>query len=312
MPVYNCERYLDEAIRSIRDQTFTNFEFVIVNDGSKDNSLEIIRRHAEEDSRIVFLNRQNGGIVDALNAGLEVCRGRYIARMDGDDVSYPNRLRQQVDYLDAHPDVVLLGSRVQLSCANGVPLRHRGMFRELGLDREHKAIVDRLLTGFGAAVVHPACMMRRDAIDEVGGYRRPFRWVEDLDLFLRLSMVGQLANLSECLLLYRQQLASTNHTKQEEQKRLALSAIREAARTMGLPEPPDRTMHWKLPNHVTTMHDWTANALLGQRLDAAWLHALAALRMKPISRNTWRNLALCLLCQCGIHWPVASLKVHAD
>ncbi len=296
MPVYNCERYLDAAIRSIRDQTFTDFEFVIVNDGSKDASLDIIRRHAAEDSRIVVLDQPNGGIVSALNAGLAVCQGQYIARMDGDDVSAPNRLHKQLDYMLVNPDVVLLGARVQLICPYGIPLNYKEMFKDYGFETDHNKIDWRLLRGFGGAVVHPVSMMRRSAIDAVGGYRAEYCKVEDLDLFLRLALVGRVTNLPDCLLDYRQHMGSTNHMKQAEQKRLAMSVIREASLARGLPPPPEDLMNWTTPNHVTTLHDWTQNALRTARIDAAWRHAAAALRVKPISRNGWRNLASCMLC----------------
>lgn len=180
MPVYNCERYLDEAIRSIREQTFTDFEFVIVNDGSTDGSLEIIRRHVAEDDWIIILDRANGGIATALNRGLGLCRARYIARMDGDDVALPDRLSKELAYLERKGDVVAVGGRCEVIDGTGAAIG------ELLRPCSHEQIETRFFRG-GGGIVHPLAVIRADAIEQIGGYDESLRYAQDLDFFLRLG-----------------------------------------------------------------------------------------------------------------------------
>ena len=109
VPVYNCMPFLDKAIWSVRQQTFSEFECILVNDGSKDSSLQVMRQHALEDLRIIVVDKPNGGIVSALNAGLAECRGEFIARMDGDDLCLPDRFERQVAYLQQHREMGVVG-----------------------------------------------------------------------------------------------------------------------------------------------------------------------------------------------------------
>jgi glycosyltransferase involved in cell wall biosynthesis len=113
MPVYNTERYVAEAVESILAQTFRNFEFLIIDDGSTDRSLSILKRYAERDPRIYLVSRPNTGYVIALNEMLAMARGEFIARIDADDIALPERFEVQVAYLREHPEVVCLGSKVQ-------------------------------------------------------------------------------------------------------------------------------------------------------------------------------------------------------
>src|SRR5512135_1833139 len=122
MPVYNAERYIARAVESILGQTFGDFEFLILDDGSTDGSLEILRRYANHDPRIRLTSRPNKGLPPSLNELVDQARGEFIARMDADDVALPERFARQVEYLRAHPDCVLVGSRVQLVDPEGDPL----------------------------------------------------------------------------------------------------------------------------------------------------------------------------------------------
>jgi glycosyltransferase involved in cell wall biosynthesis len=201
MPVYNCERYLDEAIWSIRRQTFCEFELVVVNDGSTDRSLEIVREHAACDERIILLDTKNGGIVSALNAGLAVCRGKYIARMDGDDVALPNRFSSQIDFLERHPAIGVVGGWATVIDENGA---QTGAIR---LPTSSTQINASLVNG-EYAMLHPTLMMRLECLVKIGNYDASFRYAEDLDLLLRLGEVTELANLSRTVLSYRRRGAS--------------------------------------------------------------------------------------------------------
>ncbi|EOH9579889.1 glycosyltransferase family 2 protein, partial [Campylobacter jejuni] len=115
MPCYNRQEYIVDAIESILNQTYSNFEFIIIDDCSTDNTYEIVKKYAENDKRIIVLkNEKNQGIVYALNRGFSIAKGKYIARMDDDDISLPNRLEKQVEYMEANLNITVLGSFIEV------------------------------------------------------------------------------------------------------------------------------------------------------------------------------------------------------
>src|SRR5690606_34768864 len=145
---------------------------------------DLVREMAKLDSRIRLLARPNTGIVGALNDGIAASRGEYIARMDADDIAMPHRIACQMERMEACPNVVALGA-MWIECSND------GRLMALrGEEFSHDDIVAALLRGKGAAMLHPVVLLRRSAVEQVGGYRRQFQHVEDFDLFLRLAEVG--------------------------------------------------------------------------------------------------------------------------
>lgn len=210
MSVYNGETYLAEAIDSMLEQTFTDFEFIIVDDGSTDHSTEIIADYAKHDSRVQLLSlEENTGLATALNYGIEQAMGTYIARMDCDDVSLPTRLQQQVDYMETHPNVIVLGSQMQVVDHQKNPLF---LFE---VPHEHSLIIWNLF--FGRTLAHPSVMMRRDVLEKVGGYDATVPVAQDVDLWARLVGQGRFANLPDELLLYRTHEQATSVKKAEQQ-----------------------------------------------------------------------------------------------
>jgi glycosyltransferase involved in cell wall biosynthesis len=203
MPVYNTAPYLSEAIESILGQTYAPLEVVIVDDGSADESVEIIRSYQERDSRIRFVQNQHGGIARARNTGIRTASGELIANMDSDDVSLPERIVTQVRYLQANPDVVALGSQTIWVDPDGDPL-----FRTRHAE-SHEDIERELLWARGFAIVHSGAMFRRWAIENVGGYSEDLPMGVDLDLYLKLAEVGRLANLPDYLFVMRRHPSST-------------------------------------------------------------------------------------------------------
>ena len=171
MPVYNAERYVAEAIESILAQTFGDFEFLIVDDGSTDRSRSILEGFAARDARIRLISRPNTGIVGALNEGLAAARGELVARMDADDVAMPERFERQVRYLDDHPECVVVGSRVTVIDPDGDPLT---VLTDM---LTHEQIDRGLLAGIGAAMYHPAVMYRKSVVLGIGAYRDDLRRV---------------------------------------------------------------------------------------------------------------------------------------
>ena len=205
MSVYNGERYLREAIDSILNQTFSDFEFIIVDDGSMDSSLEIIRAYNDERIRLIR-NERNLGLTASLNKGLDQSRGEYVARMDCDDVSLPERLARQVAFMDANPKVGASSTWALDIDAEGNVLRRR------------KALVGAQLDNFywRTPLIHPSAIIRFSQFKELR-YDERIRYAQDYDLWLRIKERSSLANLPECLLLYRVHDESITGAQAEEQ-----------------------------------------------------------------------------------------------
>lgn len=194
MSVYNCEEFLGEAVSSILGQTFRDFEFIIVDDGSTDRSLEVLRSFDDDRIRIIE-NESNIGLTRSLNIGLSGARGEYIARMDADDISLSERLSRQVSFLDAHPEVGLAG------CTTRSIDRDGKIVRQLG-HPESDYDIKRFLY-INNRFVHSSVMIRRSVLDKYGGYNERLKMAQDYELFLRLSPHTKFANLSEPLHLWR-------------------------------------------------------------------------------------------------------------
>lgn len=196
MCVYNGSDFVDEAIESILAQSYEQFEFVIVDDGSTDSTLKILEDYSRRDSRIRLIrNPTNMGLTRALNRALAASRGTYLARQDADDVSLPDRLSKQVRYLKRHPKVGVLGCRALVIDAEGheidrldFPTRHHEIIRSLSTKN---------------VLCHGSVMMRRKVVDKVGPYRDFFETSQDRDLWLRAGEQFQLANLDDYLFKYR-------------------------------------------------------------------------------------------------------------
>ena len=196
MCVYNGEAHVREALESILEQTFTNLEFVIVDDGSTDSTLKILTEYAERDSRIVLIrNEENLGLERSLNKGLAACQGEYFARQDADDVSLPDRLQLQTHFLDTHPEVGALGTAVELIDEQGAFLR------ENYLPVDHESIQARLM--LTNSLHHSTLIARRSLMKELGGYDISCRYAEDYELWWRMSRHSRLATLPVILLRRR-------------------------------------------------------------------------------------------------------------
>jgi glycosyltransferase involved in cell wall biosynthesis len=212
MPVYNAAHHVEEAVRSILAQTWTDFELVIVDDGSTDDSPAILDRLRAEDARITVLRQPNGGIVSALNHGLGFCRGVCIARMDADDIALPERLARQWAAFQADPGLVLCGTAV-----DQFGDRHETLQFPL-TDVACRAF---LLTW--SCFAHPAVMMRRETLLRSGlRYEEDFRHAEDYQLWSALAAWGRLCNLPEPLLRYRVHDAQVSQARKSAQEAVHL------------------------------------------------------------------------------------------
>lgn len=287
MPVYNAERYLREAVESIFAQTFRDFEFVIINDGSTDGSLGVLEHYAKLDNRIKLVSRAHTGLVGALNEGLQLSRGEFIARMDADDVSLPGRLLSQIRYLSSNRDVVCLSGDYELMDAKGRSLT------VIHLPKDEQEIARIALAGH-PPLCHGCAMIRRNALVEIGGYDSRFWPAEDMDLYLRLGEVGRLANLDEVLLRVRLHGQSTSGTNVKWQVSKAREAaekalVRRGIRAQVAPIEPWRPGEDRASQHRFLMMCgwWAFNS--GER-KTAMLYGAKAVATRPLDSAGWRLL----------------------
>lgn len=209
MAVYNGERYLKDAIDSILNQTFTDFEFVVVDDGSTDATRDLLEHYRHADDRMQVTEQPHRGLVDSLNRGCGLARGRFIARMDADDVAVRDRFERQIRFMEGHPRVAVLGGAVRRIHVSGQPTK------TTVYPTTHTEIVNALSTT--NPVEHAAVVMRADAFSALGGYRRGFVHAQDYDLWLRMSEHYELANLPEIVLYYRIHPAQISSTRVRQQ-----------------------------------------------------------------------------------------------
>lgn len=236
MSVYNGERFLSEAIESVLAQSWHDFEFLILDDGSSDSSLEIIRRHAVADSRIRVIARENRGLVASLNQLLTEARAPLVARMDADDICAPQRFERQIAFLAARPDHGVVGSLSFDIDENGDSFPLIAPEHPL----THAQFLAHIASG-GPLLAHPTVMYRRDVVLAAGGYHAAFRHCEDYDLWLRLAHATRIANLPERLLRYRHYAGQvSNRHALEQQIGVAVSRLAYFERRAGRPDPTEQ------------------------------------------------------------------------
>lgn len=217
MSVYNGAAHLYPCVQSVLQQRFSDFEFLILNDGSTDETGEILRRMAATDSRIRLIERENRGLVASLNELIAVAKAPILARMDSDDVAMPERFARQMAYLSAHPEIGILGSNTHDLDEHGLIIGATDNY-----PLEPAAARDALSEG--PPVCHPSVMMRTDVLRKLGGYRAAFRHAEDYDLWLRASLHTKIANLPDRLLLYRRSSQQISRKHAAEQAKAAAIA----------------------------------------------------------------------------------------
>lgn len=210
MPVYNAEAYLEKSISCILTQTFKDFEFLIMNDGSTDQSLQIIKDFAQKDHRIRFFSQKNSGIVASLNDLIAQSKTDFIARMDADDFYYPERLQLQYEHLQKHPDSVLLGGLCRI-ILDGKPVGITKGFTEDFMNRWFLTI--------NSPFVHSSVMIKKSALQKAGLYRKDYYPTEDYDLWIRLKNEGKIENIGEIIGEYS--IVSSSITSQNFQKQIA-------------------------------------------------------------------------------------------
>ncbi|MFJ7729605.1 glycosyltransferase family 2 protein [Neobacillus sp. NPDC097160] len=223
MPVYNASEYIRETIDSVLNQTFKDFEFLIINDGSTDNSEEIIKTYSDPRIRLVN-NEKNMRLIATLNRGIDLAEGKYIARMDADDICLPTRLEKQYKVMEENPDIAL--------CGTGIKMMGKKFFQPLVMtDPKQIRNVMRVFNVF----FHPTIMFRKNILIE-NEYRYDPRYLhaEDYQLFQLMSEKHKLTNIDETLLLYRLSPGGISRVHNTEQQTMTYTITTEALKRIGI------------------------------------------------------------------------------
>ncbi len=287
MAAFNADRYVEEAVASVLAQTLYDFEFIIIDDGSTDRTATLLQQFAARDARVKIIRHANCGLTRSLQAGAAWAQGKFLARMDADDIAEPERFARQVSFLSQQSDCVVLGCSLTLIDPDGDALA------EHFPPTTHDKILSQLLQGNGV-LPHPSTMICRKAFEHVGGYREQFAASQDLDLWLRLAEVGRLANLSERLLRYRLHADSVTTRKRELQLACAEQAVRDARRRRGDPQTETIQLFPRASapsSRARTFRRWARMALKSRRIPVARKHAWSAFREGPLSPSHWWLLA---------------------
>ncbi len=195
MPAYNSEKYIGEAIESILNQTFQDFELIIFSDGCTDHTVDVIKQY--KDDRITLLqSEENKGIIYGLNHCIEIARGKYIAALDSDDISCPKRLEKQVEYLETHENVALVGARINIKRGESIYEHTVLPFRTCNQIRFE-------LFFSNGTIAHSSFMMRKKILDQYGVKYEIFKQVQDYHMLTCISRYGDLACLKDVLVSYR-------------------------------------------------------------------------------------------------------------
>ena len=293
MPVYNTAKYIDQAIESVLNQSFTDFELLLLNDGSTDGSLARLEHYAAIDSRCKLFTSTNSGIVATRNKGVVLAQAEILINMDSDDICLPKRFQIQVDYLKQHPGCVAAGSKILLIDSDGLPILKTGNLLT------HDEIDAANMSGNGLVMFNPAVAMRKSVVVAVGAYKPQFEHAEDLDLFLRMAEVGKLANIAEILLHYRQHAASVGYAKRESQVNATKVCVLEAYARRHLSPPselvsPNLQTQFHTPDLFDIHSKWAWWALGGGYAKTARVHAWKAFLQNPFNLSNFK-LYICAI-----------------
>ena len=297
LPVYNGEKYLDQAVQSILNQTYRNFELILLDDGSSDCSLKIAQTYADTDKRVRVYSHENMGLCRTLQKGVSLSLGKYIARMDADDIALPERFEQQVKYLESNPSCVVLGAGTIVIDPQD------NLLYAPELTQGHEKILLELLQWKGSRICHPTVMMRTETVRAVGGYVQEYHY-EDIDLFLKLAKVGKLENLPQKLLKHRLHLNSVCHTRNdlelnEIKQKIYLDAIKNLnisvdfceQNGLTLPQPIDTSEYY---SEYEVYRRWSVLARRSGFYITSLKYVYKAFANKPFKTKTYWTLLYCL------------------
>ena len=281
MPIYNTKAFVAQAIESILSQSFSDFELIIVDDGSTDNSLVIAKQYENMDSRIKVYSQANQGISKTRNYLVSLARSEYLAWMDSDDVSMPLRLEKQYEYFQNDQRLVAIGTKSLMIdeqnlpiCIWPSPLEHEE------IDRWH-------IEGGGGAIIFPSSIMRKWAVQNLGGFDVRLTGAEDLSLFLKLAELGKIENMDDVLLHYRQHIKSISHTDKDKILRDKRVVIDEAYERRGINQ---KLLNINIADSkvIETYIKWGWWALQAKNIPTSRKYAIKAILVNPFRLDVWR------------------------
>ena len=284
MPVYNGEKYLKEAIDSVLGQTFADFELLIVNDGSTDNTVKLIEEYS--DKRIRLINRANGGVSAALNTGLKEAKGKYIARFDADDVCYPYRLERQYAFMEANPGYIVIGSDADYMSEEGDPL-----FKYINIGHTPEEIEERINTY--CPFVHSSVFYLKDPVIISGGYEVNAHSFEDYFLWMRLIKKGKLLNFTDPLIKVRFNSSSVT-VDEKDREPIFLEIKKKALATGVITDEEGQQLLKSIKRLSKSKKESSYNRMLGKKYlwnnyqpKKARQHLGKSIRIEPFKLNTY-------------------------
>ena len=298
MPVFNSRKYLDKAIISILNQDFADFEFLIFDDGSSDGSVKRLDYFAARDLRIKVFRRSHGGLTRLLNEGIELAKGEFIARMDSDDIAVPNRFSTQLAFLEENQDYVAVGSQVMIIDPDGFPIGFtQPPLTHEDIEQTHLQVDE------NTVICHPSLLARKSALLAINGYRESLETAEDRDLYLRLALIGKLANINQSLLKYRRHFKTVSHTKRKRQIELITLCVNEARNQRGLESQESKQISHDNPvNEVSFYFNWANRAFNSGFRKTALKLTIQSIILNPINLTFWKLLIKILLSNRALTW----------
>lgn len=295
MPVYNAEKYLAKAVDSILQQSLSDFEFVIIDDGSTDHSTDLLKAYTQQDARIKLVSRENKGLVASLNEGIALAQAPIIARMDADDIAHPDRFLIQYQFLQQHSDCVCVGGRFRV-----IDEKSRFLIvadTKLGYEQVELSALQGI-----TPICHPTAMLRKTALTAIGNYHEDDYPAEDLALFLNLAEIGKIDNVPDIILDYRIHEGSISSKRNE----LQMTKSKEICEKHWLKRGHAYEFKAKIGRSVndantftiTLRHGWWA--FKSQEWSTAASYGLKAITINPFNTEGWR-LLLCSLRDKAFH-----------
>ena len=217
--IYNSNKTLPQMIESVLNQTYQDFELILINDGSTDNSLEIMKEFEKIDNRIVGIDKKNSGLTKSLNIGLKKAKGEFIARIDADDVWYPAKLEKQVEFLEQNQEYGLIGTAYNEIDENGKIIFEKQRLPLLITDEEIRKNIVKFNPFF-----HSSVMFRREILETIGFYNEKFKYTQDYEFWVRIMSKYKVANLFEILASRRYADDMISIKKEKEQRMYAIKA----------------------------------------------------------------------------------------
>jgi|694.fasta_scaffold148551_1 glycosyltransferase involved in cell wall biosynthesis len=215
MPAYNADQYIVEAIESILNQTFTDFEFIIIDDCSTDKTWEIIKEYAKKDKRIIAIkNEKNLKLSATLNKGIDICKADYIARMDADDWSYPDRFKKQYEVISKDPKIGILGGTMEV-CDEKLEVKNIRKYHKD--DKEIRRHIFKY-----SPFCHATTMYRKNIVQDIGKYNINLYDAEDYDLYFRIGQISEFKNIDDTLYRMRYNENSVSNTRARRQEFLTI------------------------------------------------------------------------------------------